>query len=467
MSDDDISADQPDDSPTKDAIEAAADGGAVESKMARSRFWGVVPTEWELVDGSEVYDVNPSYTPEDEEVTYIEMDAVDTELPFPKYTKKRKAADYSGKLFREGDTLFARITPCTENGKTAFVDEMETDVGIGSTEYAVLSPDRERIHPLYLYYVTKSHPVRNYAISRMRGSTGRQRVPFDVFRRELDISLPPLAEQREAASVFYNLDMAIQNIRESRAKLKRLKKGVANDLFTTGIGDNETEKIRLGPVPTEIPSGWELRTIEEIYTSQHIGTNERGDDTNGENIWLIKMGNLNFGTWDLSEVEEIGRDEELMQEYALEKGDLLFNTRNTPELVGKTAVWDSDKPAIFDNNLMRIQFGEQIASSRYINYFLSSKIGRRQLRSRVQGTTSVAAIYWNSLQEVEIPVPPIDVQREIIEKLESVDKSRQQMAEEIQQYKRLKKGLMQNLLTGSVRTTDTSIEPLKQVAKHD
>jgi len=166
----------------------------------------VVPTEWELVDGFEIYDVNPSYTSEEEEITYIEMDALDRELPFPKYATKRKAAGHSGKLFREGDTLFARITPCTENGKTAFVDEVETDVGIGSTEYAVLSPDRERIHPVYLYYVAKSHPVRNYAISRMRGSTGRQRVPFDVFRREMEVSLPPIAEQRRVSSVLYNFD---------------------------------------------------------------------------------------------------------------------------------------------------------------------------------------------------------------------------------------------------------------------
>lgn len=398
--------------------------------------------------------VDPEETDVDRNVG---LEHIEPNTPTPKWESITNVTS-TKRRFYPGDILFAKLRPNLEKAAQPDFD------GVCSTDIFTIEAG-EDINRKYLLYRLSSKPAFDWA-RRTSAGTRMPRTSWGQFSN-FEFKLPPLAEQRQIASVLYNIDLALQNIRESRDKLKRIKNGLANDLFTTGIGDNETEEIRLGPVSTEIPSDWNLRTIGEIYESQHIGTNERDDGSNGENIWLIKMGNLNFGTWDLSDVEEIGRDEELIEEYGLEEGDFLLNTRNTPELVGKTAVWDSDKTAVFDNNLMRIQFGEEVVSSKYINYFLSSEIGRRQLRSRVQGTTSVAAIYWNSLQEVEIPLPPSEVQHEIIEILSDIDKNRQQMADEIQQYKNIKKGLMQDLLSGSVRTTDSGIKPLKQVAKHD
>lgn len=144
--------------------EYAGEGGGEEDEPEESRYWGQIPTDWSLVEGSgEAYEVNPSHDPDTDENTYIEMDALDTELPHPKYFGTREAADYSGKKFTEGDVLFARITPCTENGKAALVPKMESRVGIGSTEYAVLSPDTDKLVPHFLYYLAKSHPIHDYA----------------------------------------------------------------------------------------------------------------------------------------------------------------------------------------------------------------------------------------------------------------------------------------------------------------
>ena len=85
----------------------------------------------------------------------------------------------SGMKFVNGDTLVARITPCLENGKTAFVDFLaDGEVGWGSTEYIVLRPLGD-IPPVFAYLLARTSDFRNFAIQQMTGSSGRQRVPAD------------------------------------------------------------------------------------------------------------------------------------------------------------------------------------------------------------------------------------------------------------------------------------------------
>jgi type I restriction enzyme S subunit len=101
-----------------------------------------------------------------------------------------------------------------------------------------------------------------------------------------------------------------------------------------------------------------------------------------------------------------------------------------------------------------------------VNAYLSSNIGRRQLRGRVHGTTSVAAIYWTDLQQVEIPVPPKEEQREIVDTLQELDRTRKHNESYRNRLQRLKRGLMQDLLLGTVRTTDTNIEVPDEIAQY-
>jgi len=460
MSDDDNPADQADDPATTEPSETAADGGAVASEAPQSRFWGVVPSGWELVEGSEVYDVNPSYTPDEEEVTYIEMDALDTELPFPRYSKKRKAADYSGKLFREGDTLFARITPCTENGKAAFVDEMETDVGIGSTEYAVLSPDRERIFPLYLYYVTKSHPVRNYAISRMRGSTGRQRVPFDVFRKELEISLPPMAEQRRTASILYNLDKGISNVEEEIEKIRRIKRGTSQRLFSEGTRDHssfisENWKNR----SEELPEEWYVVPSDEVMTVTRGAHPRPKSDTTlwGGEIPMIKIG-------DRGERPVITSTQDTVTEKGSKKSKLVdegtvivsnAGTTGVPRIVGMTA-------CIHDHWLILKDYQDQL-DTRFLYHYLDWNTD--YVQTLASGST-VADLNTTDFGSFEIAVPSLDEQKEIAKILDDFDSLVFKHQETRSKLAKIKRGLLQDLMTGSVRARDESIEVLYEVAQH-
>src|SRR5690606_5585923 len=111
----------------------------------------------------------------------------------------------SGTKFINGDTLLARITPCLENGKTAYVDFLDTDqVGWGSTEFVVLRPKMPL--PPYHGYLLARHPAfRDYAIQSMSGTSGRQRIQNDVLGR-----YPVVAPTQEVADVFAGVVQSAQ-----------------------------------------------------------------------------------------------------------------------------------------------------------------------------------------------------------------------------------------------------------------
>jgi type I restriction enzyme S subunit len=148
----------------------------------------------------------------------------------------RRAADSSGlSRFRNDDTLFAKITPCPENGKVAFVHGLQDDIGLGSTEFIVLQP-RHGTDPRYLFHLVSSHAVRGHAIARMEGSTGRQRVPDEVFTRSLLVPLPPYDEQAAIGEFLDALDTLRDQIRSVGHRAQLARRALMRDLLPRWIG---------------------------------------------------------------------------------------------------------------------------------------------------------------------------------------------------------------------------------------
>ena len=141
---------------------------------------GEIPEGWEPKPFSNICEINPRRTLKKNSVaTYLDMKSVTIEGPSPSGTIQREFK--SGTKFMNGDTLLARITPCLENGKTAFVDFLEeNETGWGSTEFVVIRPKDEL--PLSLgYFFARSDELRSHAIQSMVGTSGRQRVSKDAF----------------------------------------------------------------------------------------------------------------------------------------------------------------------------------------------------------------------------------------------------------------------------------------------
>jgi type I restriction enzyme S subunit len=164
---------------------------------------GEIPKGWEVVPLPEVIEINPVRRLRKGDIApYLDMANMPTRGHSPDAVTER--AFGSGMRFISGDTLVARITPCLENGKTAYVDFLKDDqVGWGSTEYVVLRP-KPPLPTEYAYCLARSNEFRDFAIQSMTGSSGRQRVPPEALSHFLVVSPP-----KEIAELFGQLIMPL------------------------------------------------------------------------------------------------------------------------------------------------------------------------------------------------------------------------------------------------------------------
>lgn len=166
-------------------------------------------SDWKTVRAADFVDFNPRLSIKKGAIaTKIAMDKL---RPFTKKIPETEQATFSGGAkFQNGDTIMARITPCLENGKTAFVDILEDgEVAFGSTEFIVLRARDGISDPQFVYYLATSPFFRNIAIKSMVGSSGRQRVQQSVLD-ELELIVPSLPEQQKISSFLAALDKKIE-----------------------------------------------------------------------------------------------------------------------------------------------------------------------------------------------------------------------------------------------------------------
>ena len=178
-----------------------------------------------------------------------------------------------GSKFRNGDTLFARITPCLENGKIAQVSFLDNkEIGFGSTEFIVLREKENITLNDYIYYLFITDKIKNIAIKSMTGTSGRQRVQEDVLKYTI-VKLPPLAEQKRIASILSALDDKIELNNKMNKILEEMAQTIFKEWFINFNFPNEDGKpykksggemidSELG----KIPKGWKVITLKDIIS---------------------------------------------------------------------------------------------------------------------------------------------------------------------------------------------------------
>ena len=202
---------------------------------------GHIPQRWEVKPMSEVIEVNPRRALRSGAISlYLDMKNMPTQGHAADEVIHREFG--SGTKFQNGDTLLARITPCLENGKSAFVDFLEDgQVGWGSTEYIVFAP-KPPLTPEFGYYLARSDALRLHAIQNMTGTSGRQRVPSDCFT-QFQLAVPPAKIAQRFGEITKPWMTKIHaNIEQSRT-LATLRNTLLPKLISGELRGNDAERF--------------------------------------------------------------------------------------------------------------------------------------------------------------------------------------------------------------------------------
>ncbi len=233
----------------KAAILHKAFSGELTAKWREENGVGV--DSWDLCKFSDVCKVNPpkiktNDLPDDLDVSFFPMPALSEiygEITDPQI-RKLKEVKTGFTNFSEGDVVFAKITPCMENGKSAVIGKLLNDIGYGTTEFFVLRCS-EQLYNRFLYHLLRSKVFRDEAKGTMTGAVGQQRVPKS-FLEEYQIKKPSVNEQKEIVRLlddfFYDLQKT-QEVAESVIdQIDMMKKAILSRAFRGELGTNDSSE---------------------------------------------------------------------------------------------------------------------------------------------------------------------------------------------------------------------------------
>ena len=215
---------------------------------------------------------------------------------------------------------------------------------------------------------------------------------------ELQIPLPPLEIQREIAAEIEGYQKVIDGCRQ--------------------VVENYKPTIDIDP-------SWEMVGIGALVEFSQLGLvkglKDHSDTQEEQHQYpYFKMNNITYkGETDFEKLVFVDATEDEVEKFSLKSGDFLFNTRNTPELVGKCCVVDSSESnLLFNNNILRLRFCDKVEPV-FVALVLNTDYYKKELIRFVNATTSVAAIYQKNLYSIKIPLPSIDSQRALVDQVEN------------------------------------------------
>lgn len=287
----------------------------------------------------------------------------------------------------------------------------------------------------YIYY-WYSLNGENIAFQYAQG-TKQQSLNIKIVS-QISILCPPLKEQQKIAEILSTVDEQIENTKQKIEKTKELKKGLMQQLLTKGIGHTEFKQTELGEIPVE----WEVKSFKDISTVNQglqIPISKRYTDNPGHRYFYITN---QF----LKEDGETYFIENPKESVICTKEDILM-TRT-----GNTGIVVSNVEGVFHNNFFKISFDRDIVDKNFLLFYLTSEMIQYKIRI-LAGSTTIPDLNHGDFYSLPILIPALKEQRKIASILSSVDEQIESYEQEKEKYLALKKGLMQQLLTGKIRVT--------------
>jgi len=312
---------------------------------------------------------------------------------------------------------------------------------------AILRPHPKIILSEYLFYILKSTQFLLQALNQKKGVAIRRIILRDL--KEINLNLPPLPEQHRIVAkiedLFSSLDKGIESLKTAQQQLKVYRQAVLKWAF---------EELK------------SEREVEEITSEHSIGLVRSNNQQNEKGIGLpyIKMNNVDLnGNVDFTKVVFVEVNNDEAEKYALKKGDILINTRNSVELVGKTGIVREEKPnCVFNNNLLRIRTKSEY-NPLFIGYQLISPWLRKQMVKEKKATTNVCALYQRDIFPLRVKVTDSIKQHNIVAEIESrlsvCDKIEEGIEHSLKQSEALRQSILKKAFEGKLVPQDPSDEP--------
>jgi type I restriction enzyme, S subunit len=355
-------------------------------------------------------------------------------------------------LLEQGDLLFARTGATV--GKSYLISGKIPESIFAS--YLIRVKIQSKIEPKYISYFFKS---TNYwrQISESSAGIGQPNVNGTKLSK-IKVPVAPLNEQKrivaEIEKQFSRLDEAVENLKRVKANLKRYKASVlkaavegkltegwrkkhpdvepADKLLERILAERrkkweEAELAKMkakgkvpkddkwkkkykepdvaGQIDMELPNGWVIATVKQLSERVQYGSSSKTSESS-DGIPVLRMGNIFEGKLLLDKLKYLPESHDEFPELLLEPDDLLFNRTNSPELVGKTAVYTGKpSPCSFASYLIRARFINGVDPN-FISYFINSIYGRIWIKTVVSQQVGQANVNGTKLQALSVPLPP-------------------------------------------------------------
>lgn len=305
------------------------------------------------------------------------------------------------------------------------------DTAINQDLRGLLPKHPGSVLPKYLFYWYST--IAPQVVSAGTGATV-QGVKVD-FVKSLQLPLRSLSKQKRIVAI---LDEASAGIALAQTNAEKNLQN-ARTLF-----ENHLQTVLKS-------EKWEWRTLGELCDSVEYGSSSKSKKEGKYPV--LRMGNIQGGKLDWESLVYTN-DQEEFEKYQLKHNDVLFNRTNSPELVGKTAIYKGEMPAIFAGYLIRIHRREDLLDADYLCYFLNSRIAFDYGKTVVSSSVNQANINGSKLKSYPMPVPSLGEQKNIVAELNSMAAETKRLEtiyqKKITELTALKKALLHQAFSGEL-----------------
>ena len=320
--------------------------------------------------------------------------------------------------------------------------------------------DADEDNVLYVRYAIDNTQPKLASLSRQ---TTQANLGKGIIKKH-KIPIPPLSEQRKIATILYTVDQAIEKTEEIIEQAETLKSGIIQHVFEEGV-DQHTSYFETKS--GKIPADWKMEPFKNIIEDTRYGTDTKSN-INRDGYPTLRIPNVVDKRITLTDLKHTPLDDSELERLKLEEDDILvIRTNGNPDYVGRCATFsERDEPFVFASYLIRIRVDESLVRPKYVRDFLNSRRGRSEMAGWIRSSAGNYNLSVGAIEKFQIPIPPLEEQDMIIEQIEGAEEIIDNNRRYRDRLQRLKQGLMQDLLSGTVRTTDTNITVPNEVAQH-